>query len=95
MSLSRDDVQKVAYLARLEFDAETLDRFTRTLSGILSFVEQMNAVDSSGIAPMAHPQDTPLRLRDDAVTEFDRREEFQAGAPQTEDGLYLVPRVIE
>ena len=65
------------------------------LSNILELVEQMNAVDTSGVTPMSHPLDAVQRLREDVVTEIDRREQFQAIAPLTEDGLYLVPKVIE
>jgi len=66
-----------------------------SLSRILGLIEQMNAVDTAGIEPMAHPSDTALRLREDVVKEKNQRDQFQAGAPATEAGLYLVPRVIE
>jgi aspartyl-tRNA(Asn)/glutamyl-tRNA(Gln) amidotransferase subunit C len=95
MSLTLDDVQRAADLARIEIgEAEarvTLEQLTR----VFSMIEQMRAVDVSGIEPMAHAQDLVLRLRSDAVTETDQRAAFQAIAPETEGGLYLVPKVIE
>ena len=95
MSLSHDDVRKIAHLARLAVDDADVDAYARNLSDILAFVEQMEAVDTDHVPPMAHPQDTAQRMRDDAVTEVDQREKFQAIAPAVEAGLYLVPRVIE
>ncbi len=95
MSLDAEQVAKIAYLARLQIDDAAIPDYARNLSAILDFVEQMNAVDTSGIEPMAHPQDVPQRLRDDVVTEHDQREKFQRIAPATENGLYLVPKVIE
>jgi aspartyl-tRNA(Asn)/glutamyl-tRNA(Gln) amidotransferase subunit C len=97
MSLALSDVKRIANLARLELTedqaASTLDK----LNGIFSLVEQMRAVDTAGIEPLSHPlqQDLSLRLRDDVVTESNHREEYQKVAPATEDGLYLVPKVIE
>lgn len=95
MSLTLDDVQRAADLARIEIgEAEarvTLEQLTR----VFSMIEQMRAVDVSGIEPMAHAQDLVLRLRSDAVTETDQRAAFQAIAPETEGGLYLVPKVID
>jgi aspartyl-tRNA(Asn)/glutamyl-tRNA(Gln) amidotransferase subunit C len=95
MTLGRDDIQKIAILARLEVNAQELEHYTRTLSQILGLIDQMNAVDTSSVSPMAHPQDVRLRLREDRVGETDRREQLQKIAPETENGLYLVPRVIE
>ncbi len=95
MSLDRDDVVKIAHLARLAIDEADIPRYARELSNILGLVEQMNQVDTSGVEPMAHPLDTSQRLRADVVSETDERELFQANAPQVEAGLYLVPRVIE
>ena len=95
MSLDAEQVARIAWLARIEIDHAAIPDYARNLSAILDFVEQMNAVDTSGIEPMAHPQDVPQRLRDDVVTETDRREAFLEIAPATEDGLFLVPRVIE
>lgn len=95
MSLTADEVHKIAWLARLSIAPDKVDAYARDLSGILDFVEQMNAVDTDGIAPMAHPQDLPQRLRPDRVSEANRREAFQSIAPKVEAGLYLVPKVIE
>lgn len=95
MVLDQTTVAKIARLARLHIDAQEVDRYVQELSRILELAEQMNAVDTAAVTPMAHPQDQPLRLRDDAVTEADARETFQELAPAVEAGLYLVPKVIE
>lgn len=95
MSLGPAEVEKIASLARLAVDEADIPVYTHNLSSILHLVEQMNAVDTTGVEPMAHPLDRPQRLRADEVTEPDQRELFQSIAPQTEAGLYLVPRVIE
>jgi aspartyl-tRNA(Asn)/glutamyl-tRNA(Gln) amidotransferase subunit C len=95
MSLTAADVNKIAWLGRLAIDADKVDAYARDLSGILDFVEQMSAVDTSNVPPMAHPLDMAQRLRADCVTEQDQRERFQAHAPLVEAGLYLVPKVIE
>ena len=95
MSLSLEQVRRVAQLARIEIsDAEA--ETTRTqLNEIFTLIEAMQAVDTQGIEPMAHAQDVALRLRDDVATAPNRRAEFQAVAPAVEAGLYLVPKVIE
>jgi len=93
--LSRDEVLRIARLARIEVAPGEAEALERELNGILALVERMAAVDTSGVEPMSHPEDAPQRLREDRVTEADLRAEFQAVAPQVEDGLYLVPRVIE
>ncbi len=95
MSLGAKEVRKIADLAALMIAEKDIDAYARNLSEILEFVEQMNAVDTSAIEPMAHPQDMTQRLRPDVVTETDQRDAFQKIAPATEAGLYLVPRVIE
>ena len=95
MALEREQVKKIAHLARLQLSEQELDAYAISLSRILGLIEQMNAVDTTGIAPMAHPQDSALRMRDDVVKEADQKEKFQAIAPATEAGLYLVPKVIE
>jgi aspartyl-tRNA(Asn)/glutamyl-tRNA(Gln) amidotransferase subunit C len=95
MSLTLADVKRIAHLARIEVSDDEAESYLRQLSGIFELVEQMQAVDTTGIAPMAHAQDVVLRLRPDTVSETDRRADYQAVAPQTEDGLYLVPKVIE
>ena len=95
MSLTADDVNKIAYLARMGIDAKDVDAYARDLSGILDLVAQMSAVDTEKVQPMAHPLDQAQRLRSDNVTEQDGHELFQTLAPQVEAGLYLVPKVIE
>jgi aspartyl-tRNA(Asn)/glutamyl-tRNA(Gln) amidotransferase subunit C len=95
MSLEKQDVVNIAHLARLAINDEDIPEYAQNLSNILALVEQMNAVDTDNVQPMAHPLDTCQRLRDDEVTETDQRDHFQSIAPATEDGLYLVPRVIE
>ncbi|SES90522.1 aspartyl/glutamyl-tRNA(Asn/Gln) amidotransferase subunit C [Nitrosospira multiformis] len=95
MSLSLDDVKRVANLARLEISEDEARKALIQLSGIFDLIEQMQAVDTSAITPMSHAQDVMQRLRTDAVTEIDQRELFQSVAPQVEAGLYLVPKVIE
>jgi len=95
MTLERSEVEKIAHLARLAMSDEELDAVTGDLSNILDLVAQMEEADTAGVEPMAHPLHMAQRLREDEVTEEDRREQFQAIAPLTEAGLYLVPRVIE
>lgn len=95
MSLTLDDVRRIARLARIEVSAAEAERTRDQLNGILGFVEQLQAVDTSGVEPMSHAVDVVQRLRPDRVTEADRRADFQAAAPETEAGLYLVPQVIE
>jgi aspartyl-tRNA(Asn)/glutamyl-tRNA(Gln) amidotransferase subunit C len=95
MSLNLTDVEKIAHLARIALTPQEAAELGGSLSGILNFVEQMAAVDTSGLSPMAHPLHMAQRLRADAVTEQNQREHFQSIAPATENGLYLVPRVIE
>lgn len=95
MSLESDSVVHIAHLARLHLADDDLDRFTGELSNILSFIEQMNAVDTDDVVPMAHPLDMSQPLRADVISEQDRREEYQENAPAVRDGLYLVPKVIE
>ena len=95
MSLDADAVKKIAYLARLKIDEADVPGYVNNLSNIIDLVEQMNAVDTTGVVPMSHPMEAIQRLREDKVTETNKREAFQAIAPKTEDGLYLVPQVIE
>jgi aspartyl-tRNA(Asn)/glutamyl-tRNA(Gln) amidotransferase subunit C len=95
MALERSDVEKIAHLARLGLAEADLPRTTETLNNILGLIDAMQAVDTDGIAPLAHPLETTQRLRADVVTEANRREAYQAVAPAVEDGLYLVPKVIE
>ena len=95
MTLSFDDVRRIADLAYIETNEEEAHVVLAQLSDIFSLIEQMQAVDTSGVEPMTHSQDVTQRLRDDIVTESDQREQFQVIAPQVEEGLYLVPKVIE
>jgi aspartyl-tRNA(Asn)/glutamyl-tRNA(Gln) amidotransferase subunit C len=95
MSLSLDDVSRIARLARIDISPAEAEHTCDQLNGILSFVEQLQAVDTGNIEPMAHAVDVVQRLRPDTATEADRRDVFQAIAPETEAGLYLVPKVIE
>jgi aspartyl-tRNA(Asn)/glutamyl-tRNA(Gln) amidotransferase subunit C len=95
VALTTDDVKSIAHLARIGLDESALAPLAADLSTVLHLVEQMNAVDTRGVEPMAHPGNASLRLRDDQVTEADQRDSLQAPAPLTEDGYFLVPRVIE
>lgn len=95
MSLERSEVEKIAHLARLAMSDAELDAVTGDLSNILDLVAQMAEAETDAVEPMAHPLQMVQRLRADEVTEQDQREKFQAIAPLTEAGLYLVPRVIE
>lgn len=95
MTLTAADVAKIAHLARLQLTAEEEGRVTDRLNDILHLVDQLQAADTSGVEPMAHPMDATQPLREDVVTETDRRAAYQAIAPATEAGLYLVPKVIE
>jgi len=95
MSLTSDDVKRVTKLARLGLtEAETTETLTQ-LNSIIGLVDQMQQIDTNGVAPLAHPLELKQTLRADAVTETDQREKFQAIAPQADAGLYLVPRVVE
>lgn len=95
MALDHKTVQDIARLARLDIDDSELEKYGSELSNILSLVEQMEAVDTSGVEPMTHPFDATLRMRADEVSEINQRDKFQSIAPNAEDGLYLVPKVIE
>jgi aspartyl-tRNA(Asn)/glutamyl-tRNA(Gln) amidotransferase subunit C len=95
MSLSLDDVRRMAHLARIEVTDAEAAAVQAQLNGIIGLVEQLKAADTRGIEPMSHARDVGLRLREDKVTEADRHRVFQAIAPQVEADLYLVPKVIE
>ncbi|MDR2507176.1 MAG: Asp-tRNA(Asn)/Glu-tRNA(Gln) amidotransferase subunit GatC [Candidatus Accumulibacter sp.] len=96
MSLTLEQVRQIAYLARIEIgDAEVASMSTQINEIFLTLIEPMLAVDTHGIEPMSHARDLTQRLRTDAITENDRRDAFLALAPETEAGLYLVPRVVE
>jgi len=93
--LSLDQIARIAELARLELSPDDSAALQQQLNGILAMVDRMQAVDTAGVEPMSHPQQAMQRLREDAVTERDARASYQAIAPAVEDGLYLVPKVIE
>jgi len=95
MSLKTEDVKNIAHLARLAIDEDSIDDYASDLSNILDLVEQMNQVNTDNVQPMAHPMDAQQRLRDDEVSEPDQRDKFQSIAPDVENGLYRVPKVIE
>ncbi|MBL8445870.1 MAG: Asp-tRNA(Asn)/Glu-tRNA(Gln) amidotransferase subunit GatC [Zoogloeaceae bacterium] len=95
MSLTPEVVRHVAKLAHIAMDADEEKATRDKLEGIFALIEAMQAVDTTGVEPMSHPQDIAQRLRPDVVSEPDRRDAYQSVAPQTADGLYLVPRVIE
>lgn len=95
MSLDKSEVQKIAWLARLAIDEQDISTYSDELSTILGLVERMNSVDTDGISPIAHPLDLTARLRTDEITETNQRDHFQEHAPLTDDGCYLVPKVIE
>lgn len=95
MSLNALEVKKIAHLSRLAIDEQAIPHYAENLSNILALIEQMNAVDTESIEPMAHPLDVAQRLREDVISEPNLRDRFQALAPKTEAGLYLVPKVIE
>jgi aspartyl-tRNA(Asn)/glutamyl-tRNA(Gln) amidotransferase subunit C len=99
MALTPEDVSRIAHLARLELSDTEATSMLGALNGFFTIVEQMGAVDTSGVEPLYTPlsavQQVPLRLRDDAVTESNQREANQHSAPAVEDGLFLVPKVIE
>lgn len=95
MTLSTEDIRDIAKLAKLQINEDEIDQYKQDLSNILEFVEQMNQANVDNVEPMAHPQDMMQTLRADEVTETNQREKFQQIAPATQDGLYLVPKVIE
>ncbi len=95
MSLTSDEVAKIAHLARLAVEPQQLEALGAELSKILDLVAEMDAVDTGQVTPMAHPLEMAQRLREDLVTEPIARERYQAGAPAVENGLFLVPKVIE
>ena len=95
MSLTADNVKQIAHLARLGIEQQDVASYARDLSGMLDLMTQMGDLNTDGVEPMAHPMDQVQRLRTDVVTERDNREKFQAIAPKVDEGLYLVPKVIE
>jgi aspartyl-tRNA(Asn)/glutamyl-tRNA(Gln) amidotransferase subunit C len=95
MSLDKTDVEKIAYLARLAINENDIPDYAQDLNNIFNLVAQLRDADTSNISPMAHPFDAKQRLRADVVSETNQREKFQAIAPKTDGGIYLVPQVIE
>ena len=95
MSLSLDQVRRIAELSRIELAPGEAESSRAQLNGLFGLIEAMQAVDTAGVAPMAHARDLAQRLREDRVSETDRHADFQKVAPEAEAGLYLVPKVIE
>ena len=95
MTLTLEDVNRIAHLARIEVEPREAEQVLAQLAGIFRMIEEMQAVDTEGVEPMSHAQDVTLRMRDDQVTEADQHALFQSIAPQVDAGLYLVPKVIE
>ena len=95
MSLDKNDVEKIAHLARIAIADSDVPGYAESLSSILNLVEQMDAVDTENVTPMAHPHAAFQRLREDVVTEENQREHFQKTTTNVEEGLYLVPKVID
>ena len=95
MSIDRSDVERIAHLARLALDEQDIPAYTKNLSSILDLVDEMQQINTDGVEPLAHPLDAIQRLRVDAVSESDQREKLQAVSPAVENGLFLVPKVIE
>ena len=95
MAVDRSDIAKLAELARIAISENTADQVANSISDVLALVDQLQAVNTDGVVPMAHPLDAVQRLRADEITEPNQREQFQAIAPATQDSLYLVPQVIE
>ena len=94
MSISKTDIETIATLAQLEVNEDSMELYSNELSNIMEMIRSMQDFDTDAIEPMPHPQDIELRLRADEVTEIEQRDELQAIAPQTSDGLYLVPKVL-
>ena len=95
MSIEQDEIESIAELARIRIAPEQIGQVTQRITEILAMVDQLQAVDTRDVEPMANPLDDVQRLRPDLVTEENRRDQFQAIAPAVENGLYLVPKVIE
>ena len=95
MALSKQDIEYIAHLARLEIDASEVPDYEAKLSKIVDFINELDAADTGDLLPMAHPLDMQQRLRSDEVTAADERDRYQQNAAETENGLYVVPRVVE
>ncbi|HJN95785.1 MAG: Asp-tRNA(Asn)/Glu-tRNA(Gln) amidotransferase GatCAB subunit C [Gammaproteobacteria bacterium] len=95
MAFDKSEVEKIAHLARLHINEAEADEVTKRITDILALIDQMQSVDTDAVEPLAHPLDVAQRLRADRVTETNHRDELQTLAPEAQDGLYLVPKVIE
>ncbi|MEH6568132.1 MAG: Asp-tRNA(Asn)/Glu-tRNA(Gln) amidotransferase subunit GatC [Halioglobus sp.] len=95
MTINQDEIEKIAELARIRIDKDQIGELTQRITEILGMVDQLQAVDTSAVTPMANPLDATARLRADVITETNQRDAFQAIAPAVENGLYLVPKVID
>ncbi len=95
MAIEQDEIEKIAELARIRIPQQEIGELTQRLTAILGMVDQLQAADTDGVEPMANPLDATQKLRGDEVTESNHREAFQAIAPAVENGLYLVPKVID
>ena len=95
MSIERQEIEKLATLARIAIDDSTINEVSQRLSSVLALVDQLQAADTTGVNAMSHPMQAVQRLREDEVTELNQREAIQTVAPDTENGLFLVPKVIE
>ena len=94
-TITKTDVEKIAHLARLSVAEDEISEYARNLTNILELAEKINNAETEHLSPMAHPLESTQRLREDEVTEINQRDKYQAIAPATEDGVYLVPKVIE
>jgi aspartyl-tRNA(Asn)/glutamyl-tRNA(Gln) amidotransferase subunit C len=95
MAFDKSEVEKIAHLARLHISDSEADEVTARIGDILGLIDQMQSVDTDGVEPLAHPLDVVQRLREDEITEKDQRQDLQTLAPNSQDGLYLVPKVLE
>ena len=95
MSIERQEIEKLATLARIAIDDSTINEVSERLSSVLTLVDQLQAADTTGVPAMSHPMQAIQRLREDEVTELNQRDALQTVAPDTENGLFLVPKVIE
>ena len=95
MAFDKSEVEKIAHLARLHISDSEADEVTARIGDILGLIDQMQSVDTDGVEPLAHPLDVVQRLREDVITEKDQRQDLQTLAPPSQDGLYLVPKVLE
>lgn len=95
MSLDKSQVESIALLARIGIREGEIDQYHESLNSILHLVDQLQSVETEGVEPLANPLDATQRLRADEITQTNQREQFQQCAPKTQDGLYLVPKVVE